>query len=210
MLTLDEEELGAELRRELVVLLHLTEAEHARLQEETLVRALTALGEVRGEVIEVSLVVAAVTISIPPFLPSARLREVLVGSLAEVLHREIALSLRLPGELADAVEVGRELAREWEAPGAVLCLADEQAVGDLGQPLVDLKVLLDRRMESPVAAAFPVTFVDVLCRWDGASDGVVWGPESFVSRTYEELTRRTVSVTARNLEAMVRFVAGDR
>ncbi len=208
MLTLEEEDLGEELRRELIVLLHVTRGEYGGLREGELERALAALSEVRGRVVRVSLRAAALTIAIPPFLPSDRLREVLLGCLEKVFHREISLSLRLPAELADTVEVGRELAREWERSAAVLCLADERAVGDLDRPLVDLKAVLERRVEAPVAAAFPVTFVDVLCRWEETMDGVVWGPEAVVAGAYMELTRREVSVTARSLEVLADVMGG--
>lgn len=207
MLTLGEEELAEELRRELFVLLHVSREEHGRLREGALEQALEGLREVRGQLVGVSVASAALRITIPPFLGSGRLRGVLSDCLKALLGREVPLSLRLPGELADTVEVAGEMAREWDRGRAVLCFVDERTAGELGRPLVELKAALEQRVEPPLEAAYPVTFYDVLCRWEGAGEGVVWGPETTIAAVYQKMTERRPSATARDLEALRAFVA---
>lgn len=205
MLTLEEEEIAEELRRELVVLLHLTREELMRLTtREEMERAFDGLSEVKGHLVAVSLDHAALKVSIPPFLRSSRLREVLKYCLLDFLGRDVAISVRLPGELADTVEASRDTVAEWAEGGrAVLCFTDEATVGEPTIPLIELKDYLDKRSRKPIEMAFPMNHYDVLCIWRGPLDRLVSGPEKLISEAYSELAKTPVSATARSLEALI-------
>ncbi len=209
MLAVEKEAISEELRRELIVFLHLTREELSRLTSEERVRgALEGLSEVRGLLIAVDLEHAALKISIPPFLRSDRLRGVLKRGLATLFGRMVGTSIRLPGELADTVEASRNVALDWsDDERAVLCLTDEGAVGEPVHSLSDLREFLEEKVDEHVSRLFPINYYDVLCLWEGSVNPIVWGPDRTISGAYGELTKTSVSSTAHSLEAMNALVA---
>ncbi len=207
-MTLQDEELERELRRELIVLLHVNEGEYARLSDVDFEEALQGLREVRGSLIAVTNEHAALKISVPPLLPSSRLREVLQAGLKEGLGREAAVSIRLLPELADTVEAAKELTEDGPEEGTwILCFTDEMAAGEPSLPLSRLREFLNDRVRGDLRTAFPVNHYDVLCIWQGPTNHVVWGPDEVISRAYSELAGVPVGSTARSLEASGRLVA---
>lgn len=209
MLTLQQEEMREELRRELVLLLHLSREEYAEFPPEERVRdAFRDLAEVRCDLAGISKKYAALKLSVPPLLPSRRLRGVLAGCLQAAFGRSIAVSLRVPVELADTVEAARNLLEDVdEDDEAVVCFTDENAVGDPTIHLYELKERLDGATEEPVAMVFPLNHYDVLCLWKGSMNGVVWGPERQISEVYEALVGTPVSTTARTLRGVEDLMA---
>ncbi len=204
MLAIEEEEISKELRRELIVLLHLNREEYARLKSrEELERVFDRLREVQGLLLAVSLEHAAVKLSIPPLLRSDRLRGVLKSCLAAFFGRDVGFSLRLPGELADTLEVSREMAEDWSGDGvAVLCFTDEGAVGEPDRSLAELRDLMSERIQESLTMTFPINYYDILCIWQGTVDSIVWGPDKLISAAYADLAQAPVSSTARSLEAV--------
>ncbi len=203
MLTLrEEEDFEAELRRELIVLLHVNSREYAKLPDVDFLGALESLREVRGSLIGVSAEHAALKVSVPPLLPAARLREVLRVGLRKALGRRVAMSIRLLPELADTVELATELMQERSEEGVgVLCFTDESAVGEPTRSLSELKEYLSGRVENEILLAFPVTHYDVLCVVMGSAGELTSGPEEFVSKAYGALSRVPVGATARSLDS---------
>lgn len=197
----EEEDLARELRRELIVLLHVTAKEYARLPDVDFLEALEGLREVRGSLISASAEHAALKVSVPPLLPSARLREVLRTGLRKALGRSVAVSIRLLPELADTVELARDLMEEWSEGGTgVLCFTDESAVGEPTRSLSELKEYLNSWVEDDILSAFPVNHYDVLCVVSGPARGLVSGPEKVISKAYGELSKVPVGSTARSLD----------
>ncbi len=203
MLSLQEEEdLERELRRELILLLHVNQSEYARLPEVDFEEALDGLKEVRGLLMAVSNEHAAIKISVPPLLPGARLREVLRGGFVRGMGREVAFSVRLVPELADTVEVAHDLMEDWSEGGTgVVCFTDEASAGEPSRSLSELRQIIGGKVGGDLLSAFPVNHFDILCVWDGPVDGVVWGPERVVSDTFTSLSKVTVSATARSLDS---------
>jgi hypothetical protein len=204
MLTLEQEELPEELRREIILILHLSKADYASFPPDDMLRdAFSALTELRSSLQAINRRHAAIKLTVPPLLPSKRLREVLMRCLVEAFGSEIAVSIRIPAELADTVEASRGLVEEAREVGeAVLCFTDESAVGEPTVRLYDLRELLRQGVREPVVSAFPINHYDVLCIWDGPVDGLVWGPEGQISSIYEGLSKTPVSSTARTLAAV--------
>ncbi|MFQ5837466.1 MAG: hypothetical protein ACE5HJ_01620 [Thermoplasmata archaeon] len=204
MLTIQEDETAEELRRELIVLLHVSREDYARFPPVKMLRdALSALKDLRSALQVVSSEHAALKISVPPFLLRERLRGTLSGCLKQAFGHDVALSIRLPGELADTVEASREILEEMTGEGAaILCFTDEEAVGEPTIHLYDLKEYLGQRISEALTMAFPINHYDVLCVWEGEGDGVVWGPDRQISAAYEELVKVAVSSTARRVEAV--------
>lgn len=207
MLTLEEPRILAELRRELIGFLHINEKEYHGLRGGELTRALEALEEVKSSVEALSVEQAALRISIPPMLRASRLRQVLRESLRGLFQRDVGLSFRLPGELADTVEAARDLSQDWPKEGTmVLCFTDEETVGEPTRPLVHLKKFLEERASEILA--FPINHYDVLCLWRGPITSLVWGPEVVLAEAYAEWVETAVSATARSLQGMVELLEG--
>lgn len=202
MLTLEDEDLIRDLRRELIVLVHVSAEQYPRFTEDGIARTLQGLDAVKAELVAVNREQAGLKIAIPPLLPSPRLREVLTPLLARALGTSPALSIRLIPELADTVEAARDLLRDWGEETGALCYTDEAAVGDPLRSLSELKALLREAQQSDLERAFPLNHYDSLCLWRGAFDGIVWGPEAFIARVYGEMVGHPVSTTARSVEGM--------
>ncbi len=204
MLSVQEEELSRGLRRELVVLLHLSREDYAlHPPREVLQRALGGLREVSGTLVAYSRKHAALKISVPPLLSSKRLRGVISGCLKEAFSKDLPISLRLPGELADTLEAAKDLRQDWPQEGtAVLCLTDEAAVGEPTRPLSEMKRFMRDSIQEPMIMTFPMNHYDVLCLWAGPVEGLIWGPEKVIAQSFSQLTKTSVSSTARSLEAL--------
>lgn len=203
MLTLQErEDLERELRRELIVLLHVNEGEWATLPDIDFPGAMEVLREVRGSLIGISAKHAALKVSVPPLLPAARLRKVLGAGLRRALGRRVAVSLRIVPELADTVETAGELMEESAESGVgVLCFTDESAVGELAMSLAELKTYLSEKVGNDLLSAFPMTHYDVLCVMRESMTRILSDPEKVVSEVYAELSKVAVGSTARPLDS---------
>lgn len=215
MLTLEEEEQAEGLRRELVVVLHLTPARMATLPDVDGWReAFRPLVDVRSRFEGVSVEHAALRIAAPPFLNRDRLRGLLTACLERLLGDAVPYSVRILTELGETLQAAFELEEAWLEQGAtpghsVLCFTDEEAVGGMTMLLSELKQGLEARRTMEVAEAFPLNHYDILTLWVGPEATMVDGAASFIRNAYEALTEGPVSVTGRKLAAaedLLRFL----
>lgn len=190
------------LRRPLVALLHVAPEEYTALQSADPTEAFEPLREVRSELTGFAPRFAALTLAVPPFLRRSRLRATLAPCLTALVGRAPALSLRILAELVETLEAAEELSAGEGEGTPVLAFTDEEAVGDLDLRLLDLRRTLAEGVGGSLLAAFPLSHYDVLCRWQGAGDPVLWGPDVPVARAYSRLTGHDIGVTARGLEDM--------
>ncbi|MEE9593760.1 MAG: hypothetical protein V3W28_09295 [Thermoplasmata archaeon] len=205
MLTLEEEERAQELRRELVVLLHLTQEGLPALQQVAGWReAFAPLDEVRSSFEGIDEGQAAVRIAAPPFLSQDRLRPILASCLKRLLGAPVFFSIRILTELAETIQAAFDLEELWLEEGAptgqtVLCFTDEAAVGSLTLLQSELQEELRARRAAQVSTAFPMNHYDVLLLWSGPGEEKVPSTEAYVAMVYGELAGAPVSATSRDL-----------
>ncbi|MDX1534873.1 MAG: hypothetical protein R3291_04565, partial [Thermoplasmata archaeon] len=160
MLTLEEEEQAQRLRRELVVLLHLTEGERIELPPlEAWKAAFEALDGVRSSLEGVSGPHGAVRVASPPFLSQDRLRPIISACLERLLGQTVPFSLRILEELGETIQAAFDVEELWLEEGAtadqsVLLFTDEYAVGELGILLSELKKALEEEAEASTKETF--------------------------------------------------------
>lgn len=206
MLTLEEEEPGEVLRRDIVAILHVPRDRLVLLPAESRWReGFTGLQEVKSELQSVHLDMAALRLAVPPFLPATRLREVLRAGLKKVLGEILPLSLRVPTELGETLQAAIEMEEAWiekDTEGsAVLCFTDEHGAGEVGSFLLsDLRTKLAERLVDWMVEAFPLNHYDAVCLWAGPVEEKLSSAEAFVSMVYRDLTGALVSATSRPLE----------
>ncbi|MFQ5552585.1 MAG: hypothetical protein ACE5EW_02580 [Thermoplasmata archaeon] len=205
MLTLEEEEYAQDLRRELVILLHIPQDRLPALRR---VRgwksAFAALDEVRSRFEGVSPGQAALRIAAPPFLHQDRLRPILAACLEPLLGAPVLFSIRILTELGETIQAAFDVEEEWlqegTAPGGTaLCFTDEHAAGEVGLLLSDLRTALAERLVGSVVEAFPLNHYDVLCFWTGPVEEKLASTEAFIAQVYGELMEVPVSATSRDL-----------
>lgn len=205
MLTLEEAERAQELRRELVVLLHLTQERLPTLQQVTGWReAFAPLEEIRSSFEGVHQGQAAVRIAAPLLLSQDRLRPILANCLKQLLGAPVFFSIRVLTELGETIQAAFDLEELWLEEGAssgqtALCFTDEAAVGSLNLLQSELQEELKARRPAPVSTAFPMNHYNVLLLWAGPDEEKVPSTEAFVARVYEEVTGAPVSATSRDL-----------
>ncbi len=205
MLTLEDEEHAQELRRELVVLLHLAQERMTALRRvEGWREAFEPLEEVRSSLEGVSREHAAVRIAAPPFLSQDRLRPIISGALERLLGAPVLFSLRILTELGETIQAAFEVEEMWLEKGAtadqtVLTFTDERAAGEVGLLLSDLRTVLAEGLIDSVTEAFPLNHYDILCLWAGPADEKLSSTEAFVSKVYAEWKGASVSATSRSL-----------
>ncbi|MEE9173724.1 MAG: hypothetical protein V3U30_01965 [Thermoplasmata archaeon] len=206
MLTLEDEERAQELRRELVVLLHLTQEGMPALRGVVGWReAFAPLETVRSSLEGVSREQAAVRIAAPPFLLQDRLRPIISGCLERLLGAPVLFSLRILTELGETIQAAFNMEEVWLEEGAtadqtVLSFADEHAAGEVGLLLSDLRTMLAEGLGDSIVEAFPLNHYDILCLWAGPVEEKFSSTEAFVAKFYGELKGAPVSVTSRSLE----------
>ncbi|MFQ5908807.1 MAG: hypothetical protein ACE5JE_08305 [Thermoplasmata archaeon] len=205
MLTLEDEERAQELRRELVVVLHLAQERLPLLRQITGWReAFAPLEDVRSTFEGVDESQAVVRIATPPFLSQDRLRPILASCLEGLLGGSVLFSIRILTELAETIQAAFEMEELWleegGAPGrTVLCFTDEAAVGTLDLLQSELQEELRAQRWAEVSTAFPLNHYDVLLLWAGPSEEKISSTEAFVAGVYESLTGAPVSATSRDL-----------
>lgn len=207
MLTLAEEEVAQDLRRELVVLLHLTQERMRALHGvEGWREAFEPLEAVQSSLEEVSREQAAIRIAAPLFLSEARLRPIVSGCLEELLGSPVPLSFRILTELGETIQAAFDVEELWLEKGAtpdqtVLTFTDEHAAGGVGFLLSELRTMLTEGLVDSVVEAFPLNHYDVLCLWAGPEEEKLPATEAFVAQVYGGLKGTPVSATSRSLEA---------
>ncbi|MEE8198695.1 MAG: hypothetical protein V3R48_03165 [Thermoplasmata archaeon] len=206
MLTLEDEEHAQELRRELVVLLHLAQERMTALRRvEGWREAFGPLEEVRASLEGVSREHAAVRIAAPPFLSQDTLRPIISGALERLLGARVLFSLRILTELGETIQAAFEVEEMWLEKGAtadqtVLSFTDERAAGEVGLLLLtDLRTMLAEGLVDPVTEAFPLNHYDILSLWTGPAEEKLSSTEAFVSKVYAEWKGAPVSATSRSL-----------
>lgn len=206
MLTLEDEEQAKELRRELVVLLHLTRERLPVLREVAGWReAFGPLEEVHSSFEGVNRGQAAVRIAAPPFLSQDRLRPILASCLERLLGAPVLFSLRILTELGETIQAAFEVEEVWLEEGAaagqtVLSFTDEHAAGEVDLLLSDLRKKLAEGLVDSIVEAFPLNHYDVLSLWAGPGAERLSSTEGFVAKIYGELKGAPVSATSRPLD----------
>ena len=206
MLTLEDEERAQELRRELVLLLHLTQERMFALRRVVgWQEAFEPLEEVRSSLEGVSREQAALRIAAPPFLPQDRLRPIISGCLERLLGAPVLFSLRILTELGETIQAAFDVEEMWLEEGAtadqtVLSFTDEHAAGEVGLLLSDLKTVLAKGLVGSVVEAFPLNHYDILSLWTGPAEEKLSSSEAFIAKVYGELKGAPVSATSRSLE----------
>ncbi len=206
MLTLEDEERAQELRRELVVLLHLTQERMPALRRVVgWQEAFGPLEEVRSSLEGVSREQAAIRIAVPPFLSQDHLRPIISGCLERLLGVPVLFSLRILTELGETIQAAFDVEEVWLEEGAtadqtVLSFTDEHTAGEVGLLLSDLKTMLAEMLVDSITEAFPLNHYDILCLWSGPAEEKLSSTEAFVAKAYAELKGAPVSTTSRSLE----------
>ncbi|MFQ5986203.1 MAG: hypothetical protein ACE5KQ_02455 [Thermoplasmata archaeon] len=205
MLTLGGEEQERDLRRQLVVLLHLPKERLPALRRvRGWQKAFAALDEIRSRFEGVSPRQAALRIAAPLFLRQDRLRPTLAGCLERLLGAPVLFSIRILTELGETIQAAFDVEEGWleegAAPGGTaLCFTDEHAAGEVGLLLSDLRTALAERLVGSVVEAFPLNHYDILCLWTGPLKEKLASTEAFIARAYGELMGGPVSATSRDL-----------